>query len=94
MPSTRTAQGYLTPFEVIEGRPPFLKWLQIWGCKTYTLKPEDDRRKDFDDEAYSVFLVGFSEEKLGYDVYVPDLDTVVTTVHVCGTQRGGSQSHC
>ena len=25
--------------------------------------------------------MGFSEEKLGYDVCVPDFDTVLTTVH-------------
>ena len=41
------------------------------------MKPEGDRRKDFDDKAYSRFLVVLSEEKLGYDVYVPNLDTDV-----------------
>jgi hypothetical protein len=34
----------------VAGRPPKLKWLRIWGCKTYALKPIAERRKDFDDK--------------------------------------------
>jgi hypothetical protein len=34
---TTTAQGCKTPFECVTGRPPNLKWLRIWGCKTYVL---------------------------------------------------------
>jgi hypothetical protein len=78
---TTTAQGYKTPFECVTGRPPNLKWLRIWGCKTYVLKPIAELRKDFDYKAYSGFLVGYAEENTGYQVFVPELDRVITAVH-------------
>ena len=52
------------------------------GCKCYALKPEDERRKDFDDKAYSGFLVGYAQENTGYMIFVPELDTVIVSVHV------------
>jgi hypothetical protein len=63
------------------GRPLNLKWLRIWGCKTYALKPIAESRKDFDDKSYSEFLVGYAEENTGYQVFVPELDRVITSVH-------------
>jgi hypothetical protein len=71
---TKTAQGYMSPYGCIFGSTPDLKWLRIWGCKCYALK---QRRKDFDDKAYSGFLVGY-----GYIVFVPELDTIIVSVHV------------
>ena len=79
---TTTAEGYLTPYEMIHGVPPNLKWLRVWGCKAYALKPRSDLRKDLDDKAYSGFLVGYAEENIGYQIFVPDLNDVITTVHV------------
>jgi hypothetical protein len=78
---TTTAQGNKTPFECVTGRPPNLKWLRIWGCKTYAFKPIAECRKDFDDKAYSEFLVGYAEENSGYQVFVPELDRVITSAH-------------
>jgi hypothetical protein len=79
---TTTAQGYKTPFECVTGRPPNLKWLRIiWGCKTYALKPIAERRKDFDGKAYSGFLVGYAEQNTEYQVFVPELDRVIASVH-------------
>ena len=79
---TKTASGYMTPYESFHGRAPSLKWLRIWGCKAYALKPIAERRKDFDDKAYSGFLVGYADESIGYEIFVPELNKVVTSVHV------------
>ena len=56
---TKTASGFMTPYESYYCQDPSLKWLKIWGCKAYALKPISERRKNFDDKAYSGFLVGY-----------------------------------
>jgi hypothetical protein len=48
-------------YECVFGTAPDLKWLRIWGCKCYALKPVAERRKDFDDKAHSGFLVGYAQ---------------------------------
>ena len=48
----------------------------------YALKPKADRRKDFDEKAYTGFLVGYSQQNTGYLVFVPALDKIVVSVHV------------
>jgi hypothetical protein len=79
---TKTALGHMTPFECVFGTAPDLKWLRIWGCKCYALKPVAERRKDFDDKAHSGFLVGYAQQNTGYLVFVPALDKIITSVHV------------
>mmetsp|Transcript_25719 Transcript_25719/g.48242 ORF Transcript_25719/g.48242 Transcript_25719/m.48242 type:complete len:863 (-) Transcript_25719:324-2912(-) len=79
---TKTVAGYMTPFECITGVAPDLKWLRIWGCKCYSLKPIAERKKDFDDKAYSGFLVGYAEQNTGYRIFVPALDKTIVSVHV------------
>ena len=54
---TKTVLGYMSPYECVDGAAPDLKWIRIWGCKCYALKPKADRRKDFDEKAYTRFLV-------------------------------------
>jgi hypothetical protein len=63
---TQTAQGDMSPYECIFGSAPNLKWLRIWGCKCYALKPSAERRKDFDDKEYSGFLVGYAQQNTGH----------------------------
>lgn len=79
---TKTVSGYMSPHECVTGTPPNLKWLRIWGCKCYALKPVAERRKDFDDKAYSGFLVGYAQENTGYLIYVPAVDKILVSVHV------------
>jgi hypothetical protein len=40
------------------------------------------RRKDFDDKAYSGFHAGYADNDRGYEIYIPELDKIVTSVHV------------
>ena len=79
---TKTANEYMTPHECVFGVAPHLKWLRIWGCKCYVLKPLADRKKDFDDKAYSGFLVGYATQNTGYMVFVLALDRAIVSVHV------------
>jgi len=79
---TKTSQGFMTPFECIYGSAPDLKWFRIWGCKCYALKPIAERKKDFDDKAYSGFLVGYAQENTGYMIFVPSLNKIIVSVHV------------
>jgi transposase InsO family protein len=74
---TKTAQGYMSPYECIFGSAPDLNWLRIWGCKCYAFMPSAERRKDFDDKAYSGFLVGYAQQNTGYMIFVPELDKII-----------------
>ena len=56
---TKPVLGYMSPYECVYGAAPDSKWIRIWGCKCYALKPKADRRKDFDEKAYIGFLVGY-----------------------------------
>jgi hypothetical protein len=61
------------------GAAPDLKWFRIWGC---TLKPVAARRKDFNNKAYSGFLVGYAQQKHWlYDFYALD-KIIIFSVHV------------
>jgi hypothetical protein len=79
---TVTVYGYMTPFESVRGIPPCLEWQRIWEGKAYVLKLKAARRKDFDDKAYSGFHVGYADDDRGYDIYIPERDKIVTSVHV------------
>jgi hypothetical protein len=46
------------------------------------MKPIAERRKDFDDKAYSGFLVGYAQKNTGYMIFVPLLDKIIVSVHV------------
>ena len=39
-------------------------------------------KKDFDARTYAGILVGYGEEKIGYEVYLPEADKIVTSAHV------------
>ena len=79
---TETVLGYMSPYECLYGAAPDLKWICIWGCKCYALKPKADWSKDFDEKAYTGFLVGYAQQNTGYFVFVPALNKIVVSVHV------------
>ena len=68
--------------EVFFGEPPNLKWLMVWWRKAYALKFRSDLRKNLDGKAYSGFLVGHTDENIEYEIFIPDLIDIITTVHV------------
>eukprot|EP00602_Paraphysomonas_sp_CaronLab_P004809 CAMPEP_0185023452 /NCGR_PEP_ID=MMETSP1103-20130426/6129_1 /TAXON_ID=36769 /ORGANISM="Paraphysomonas bandaiensis, Strain Caron Lab Isolate" /LENGTH=1343 /DNA_ID=CAMNT_0027556055 /DNA_START=49 /DNA_END=4080 /DNA_ORIENTATION=+ len=89
---TKTAKGYMSPLEFLTGEAPNLKYLRVWGCRAYVLTTKADRRKDWDDKALIGYLIGYSDEKVGYDVYLPATDRVVTSVHVLTDESIPSRS--
>jgi hypothetical protein len=79
---TKTAKGYMTPYEFINGNPPNMEYFRIWGCKCYVRDPRGDMRKDWSDKSRVGVLMGYSEAPLGWIVYVPELGKMITSVHV------------
>ena len=61
---------------------PDLSRLRIWGCKAYVKLPRDRVRKDWEDKSRIGYFVGYSEEKMGYTVWLPQYQTEETSVHV------------
>ena len=78
---TKTARGWMTPYEFIHGEAPDISNLRIWGCKTYVRRPRDSLRKDWGDTTRTGYLVGYSETPLGYKVFIPELHTEMISVH-------------
>ena len=89
---TKTDKGYMSPIEFLTGEPPNLRYLRVWGCRTYVLSPKADRRKDWEDKALVGYLMGYSDEKVGYHVYLPESNKVVTTVHILTDESTPSRS--
>ena len=80
---TKTAHGYMTPFEGVYGEVPDLSHLRIWGCKAYLKLPKDYQRKDWRDKAFTGYFVGYNEPgAMGYRLYIPDLRETVVGVNV------------
>ena len=80
---TKTAHGYMTPFEGVYGEVPDLSHLRIWGCKAYLKVPKNYQRKDWRDKSFAGYFVGYSEPgEMGYRLYIPDLRDTVVGVNV------------
>jgi len=84
---TNTSQGYKSPMEAVTGKIPSWKWLRTWGCKAYVLKPKAARNKDWDDKALTGYFVGYSESTVGWQIFLPATNEIVTTVHVLFDER-------
>ncbi len=76
---TKTANGYMTPYEFINGSPPNMEHFRVWGCKCCIREPRSDIRKDWSDRSRV-------EALLGWMVYIPELDKMVISVHICFIQ--------
>ena len=79
---TKTANGYISPEEFVTGQAPDVSHWRIWGCKAYVKIPRSYHRKDFSSKMMSGFHVGYSRTPIGYKVFVPELNDIITTVHV------------
>jgi hypothetical protein len=79
---TKTAKGYISPEEFVTGQAPDVSHWRIWGCKAYVKIPRSYQRKDFSSKMMSGFHIGYSRTPIGYKVFVPELNDIITTVHV------------
>jgi hypothetical protein len=65
------ANGYMTPYEFINGAPPNMEYFRVWGSKCYVRDQRSDLRKDWSDRSRVGALMGYSETTLVWKVYVP-----------------------
>ena len=79
---TKTAKGYITPFEGVYEQPPDISNFRVWGCKTYLRVPRNHHRKDWRDKVYSGHLVGYGESgEMGWQIFVPELNDTIAGVN-------------
>ena len=79
---TRTVSGWMSPFEFITGQIPNLSHFRVWGSKCFVLEPRGEHRKDWHPKSVVGFFLKLSVEPIGYEVWVPELQGVVTAVNV------------
>ena len=79
---TRTVSGWMSPIEFITGQIPNLSHFRVWGSKCFVLEPRGEHRKDWHPKSVVGFFLKLSVEPIGYEVWVPELQGVVTAVNV------------
>ena len=68
--TTRTS-GKATAYELLNGRPPNLQHLRVFGCLASALKPRVDRTSKIHDVAETGFYVGPSRYQRGSLLWIP-----------------------
>ena len=67
----------------MDGEPPNLAHLRIWGCKAYLKMPKNNARKDWREKVFSGYFIGYSDEgEVGYRLYIPNFKEVLVGVNV------------
>ncbi|KAI1005464.1 hypothetical protein K3495_g2750 [Podosphaera aphanis] len=65
-------QNRLTPFEVMNGRPPIISHPKVWGCVCYALIDKNDpQRYKLKETSLKGIFVGYCESITQYQVYIP-----------------------
>ncbi len=60
-----------------------MKYFRIFGCKAYVRESSrGDIRKDWSDRSKVGVLIGYSETPLAWVIYIPEMGSCVTSVHV------------
>lgn len=66
-----TQEGKLSPFEIINGYPPDVSYLKVWGCICYSLiKVKDPHRFKLFPTSHKGIFIGYCEPSTQYRVYV------------------------
>ena len=78
---TKTSKGYISPAEFFTSDAPNASELKIWGCKAWAIVPKEQRRKEWKEKGKPGYYMGVSEQPVGHQIYIPDLDDTVVTVH-------------
>ena len=73
--------------EAMTGERLSWQWLRTWGCKAYVLKPKAQRFKDWQDKSQVGYFVGYSDTTIGWKIFLPQSNEIVTTVHVLFDER-------
>jgi hypothetical protein len=89
---TKTDKGYISPYEYINTVAPDVSDLKIWGCKAWAIVPKDRQRKEWKDKGKPGYYMGISTQPIGHQIYIPDMDQVITTVHAAFDENIPSRS--
>ena len=69
-----------TPYEIMNGKKPTLKYFHVFGARCFVLKDGDDHLGKFEAKAYEAIFVGYSRRS--YRVYIIDKHQVKESVNV------------
>ena len=67
-----------SPYEMLQGRPPNLSSLKIFGCLAHGMIAKKDRTSKIAEVAISGFYYGHSHSKRGYRLLIPSSGKIIT----------------
>ncbi|GJR63116.1 retrovirus-related pol polyprotein from transposon TNT 1-94 [Tanacetum coccineum] len=70
-----------TPYHIINGRKPTIKFFHIFGCLCYTVRDGENLNK-MKEKGDACIFVGYSTQSRGYRVYNKRTRLIVETIHV------------
>lgn len=71
-----------TPFELFNGRVPDISHIRIFGSQAWTHIPKERRHGKLNFKAQRGILVGYSDQRKAYRVFVPNLNRVIEAYDV------------
>jgi hypothetical protein len=78
-----TSRGCVHRMNVVFGQSRLWDGFGYGGARrTNVLKPKADRRKDWEEKAQTGHFIGYSPDKAGWIIWLPEYQKTVTSVHV------------
>ncbi|KAL8127295.1 hypothetical protein AgCh_014271 [Apium graveolens] len=71
-----------TPFEMVKGKKPNLKFFHIFGCKCFVLKTHPEQLTKFDLKADEGIFIGYPLSTKAFRVYNLRTRTIMESIHV------------
>ena len=71
-----------TPYEMIKGKKPNLKYFHIFGCKCFVLKTHPDQLTKFELKADEGIFVGYPLSTKAFRVYNLRTKVIMKSIHV------------
>ena len=68
----------MVAYEAWHDRKPSIQHMRVFGCLSYALVPQTQRRK-LDDKAVKCIFVGYSTESKGYRLYHPQTKRILVS---------------
>jgi len=72
----------MTPYEAWHDRKPSIEHMRVFGCLSYALVPQTQRRKLDDKAVTNVFLFGYSTGSKDYRLYHPQTKRILVSLDV------------
>src|SRR5437667_6118410 len=71
-----------TPYEIVKGRNPSIKFFHVFGCKCFVLRNFGEKIGKFDSKADEGIFLGYSMTSKAYRIYIIRLQVVIKSIHV------------